>query len=81
MSSHDQFNFLFHSFLKNVYFDYLSGHARSFFFPMPGLFFFLMVACGIFDLHCSAQNLQLWHVGSSSLTRDRTWPSALGGHS
>ena len=38
-----------------------------------------MVACGIFDLHCSAQNLQLWHVGSSSLTRDGTWPSALGG--
>ena len=27
------------------------------------------------------QDLQLWHVGSSSLTRDQTWAPALGAKS
>ena len=66
VSSHDQCNFLFHSFFKKFILIIWPCHV-------------LMVACGIFDLHCSAQNLQLWRVGSSSLTRDGTWPSALGG--
>ena len=29
-------------------------------------------------LICGMQDLQLWHVGSSSLTRDRTWAPCIG---
>ena len=33
----------------------------------------------VLGLSCSMQDLSLWHVGSSSLTRARTWgPPALG---
>ena len=32
----------------------------------------LVAACGIFDLCCGMQDLQLWPVGSSSLARDGT---------
>ena len=34
----------------------------------------LVVACGIFNLGCGMQDLQLRHTNfSSSLTRDQTW--------
>ena len=33
-------------------------------------FFFYLTVPG---LCCGMQDLQLWHVGSSSLTRDQTW--------
>ena len=41
-------------------------------------FFFYLTVPG---LCCGMQDLQLWHVGSSSLTRDQTWAPALGAKS
>ena len=32
----------------------------------------LAAACGVFSLHGGMQDLLLWHVGSTSLTRDQT---------
>ena len=52
------------------------------------LFFFLIkkkiylaasgLICGMWDVCCSLQVLQLWQVGSSSLTRDQTWAACIG---
>ena len=33
----------------------------------------IVVAHGIFDLHCGMQNLKLQHAGSSYLTRGQNW--------
>ena len=33
---------------------------------------------GIFDLHCGTHDLWLWHMGSSSLTRDQTQAPCTG---
>ena len=41
---------------------------------LPCLFFYLAV----WGLCCNVWDLQLWHVGSSSLTRGRTWVSCIG---
>ena len=38
----------------------------------------LVVALGIFSLHCGVQHLYLQHVGSSSLTRDGTQTPCIG---
>ena len=38
----------------------------------------LVGACGIIDLHCGVQDLQLWHVRPSSLTRAQTWAPCIG---
>ena len=45
------------------------------------LFFFLAVpglSCNMQDLQLWHANSQLWHVGSNSLTRDRTWAPCIG---
>ena len=41
----------------------------------------LVAALGIFSLHCGMQNLSLWHVGSSSPTRDQTQAPCIGARS
>ena len=46
-------------------------------------FFFNLVVLGVVahrlcDLHCRMWGLQLQHVGSSSLNRDRTWALSIG---
>lgn len=38
----------------------------------------LLVACGIFNLHCGMRNLQFWHVVYSSLTRDQNQTPCIG---
>ena len=54
----DNFFFLFFFFFFNIYLAVLLGAAGGIF----------TAACGIFS--CSMWDLELWHVGSSSLTRD-----------
>ena len=48
----------------------------------PFFFFWLLqvsvVTHRIFDLRYSMQNLFLWHVGSSSPSRDQTWAPCTG---
>ena len=41
----------------------------------------LVAALGIFSLHCGMQILSLWHVGSSSPTRDQTQAPCIGAQS
>ena len=38
----------------------------------------LIVAHEIFNLHCTMRDLQPWHVGSSSLTKDPTQADCIG---
>ena len=47
------------------------------------LYFFIYLfgctgSCGTQDLHCNMWILYLWHVGSSSLTRDGTQAPCIG---
>ena len=42
------------------------------------LYLILVVARGSLDLGCGTQDPSLWQVGSSSMTRDRTWAPVLG---
>ena len=42
------------------------------------LYWVFVATCGIFNLHCSMQDLKLWHVGSCSPTRKWTSFSWIG---
>ena len=57
--------------------EYGIGEARETQLKMCVVFFFLicLVALG---LGCDMQNSQLWHEGSSSLSRDRTQAPCVG---
>ena len=58
---------------QNQQFFYLPIYIRKIIYlAMPGL------CGGTQDLHCSAWDLQLQHVGSGSLTRDQTWAPYIG---
>ena len=48
------------------------------FFFLIWLCWVLVVAHRLCDLHCRVWGLQLQHVGSSSLNRDRTWAPSIG---
>ena len=42
------------------------------------LFSYVFIYLAVPGLSCGMSDLQLWHVGSSSLIRDRTWATCIG---
>ena len=60
----------------------MATHSSILFFLIEKIFTWLhqvsFAACGPFNVCRSLQFLQLWHVGSSSLTGDQTWAACIG---